>query len=56
MYDEEVYMIPNECCVSITCLFALALFFPTFDIKSFNDSEIIHVAKLKARFLTSTFK
>jgi hypothetical protein len=53
---DEIYMIPNECCVSITCSFALTLLFATFDIKSFNDSQIVHVAKLKPHFLTSTFK
>jgi len=40
----------------ISCYFAPALFLPTLDIKSFNDSQIVHLAKMESHFFTSTFK
>ncbi len=34
---------------------ASLLFLPTFDIKSLTDSQIMHLANINPRFLTSTF-
>jgi hypothetical protein len=40
----------------ISCSFAPTLFLPTLDIKSFNDSQIVQLAKVESCFFTSTFK
>ncbi len=40
----------------ISCSFALALFLPTLDIKSFHDSQIVHLTKMELQFFTSTFR
>jgi len=40
----------------ISCSFTLRLFFPTLDIKSFKDSQKIHLAKIDPLIQTSTFR
>ncbi len=34
----------------------IRVFFPTFDIKSFKDSQMVHLAKIDPLFYTSTYK
>ncbi len=40
----------------ISYFLASLLFFPNFDIKSLNDSQIVHFVKIDLFFLTSTLK